>query len=165
MEKTADGDAVRAEVRELLARSASFHKLPVDLQREIARSTVAVAEAVAGDPALHPADFPVFVRDLIHGTFEAIVDASVQQMEAYGELLKAVAGTADEFASGNVKDEAAFEYLSDHTIDPDSDRWPDSVRCLLLPAARAQIAESRQKLLATMVLMGINRIMEQSCDD
>lgn len=31
---------------------------------------------------VHDVDFPAFVRDLIQGTFDAIIDASIQQMEA-----------------------------------------------------------------------------------
>ncbi len=37
--------------------------------------------------------FPTFVADLIKGTFQAIVDASIQQMEAYATLLSNVAKT------------------------------------------------------------------------
>lgn len=165
MDKPADLNVVRAEVRELLERSTSFHKLPPDTQRAIARSTTAVAETLAGDAVLHQVDFPAFVRDLIRGTFEAIVDASIQQMKAYGELLTEVAKTVDAFLSENVDDETAFAYLTDRGLDPHASRWPEAVRCLLLPAARAQVAKSRQQLLATMVLMGINRIKEEHYAD
>jgi len=33
-------------------------------------------------------NFPQFVADLIHGTFDAIVTASIKQMDAYSELLR-----------------------------------------------------------------------------
>src|SRR5262245_28371183 len=46
---------------------------------------------------LNAIDFPSFVASLIQGTFKAIVDASIQQMEAYAELLKNVAKTVDQF--------------------------------------------------------------------
>jgi hypothetical protein len=42
-------------------------------------------------------DFPAFVADLIQGVFDAIVAASIQQAEAYTELLKQVSETVDEF--------------------------------------------------------------------
>lgn len=42
-------------------------------------------------------DFPDFVGDLINGIYDAIVDASIQQMEAYGELAGSVAKTIDDF--------------------------------------------------------------------
>src|SRR3954470_7344747 len=47
-------------------------------------------------------DFPAFVGGLIQNVFQAIVTASMQQMEAYGKLLKAVAQTVDQFAQDNI---------------------------------------------------------------
>ncbi len=47
-------------------------------------------------------DLPVFVASLGQGTFHAIVDASIQQMEAYRELLAAVVKTVGEFTSDNM---------------------------------------------------------------
>ena len=58
-------------------------------------------------------DFPSFVASLIQGTFKAIVDASIQQMEAYAELLKNVAATVDRFMDDNVTDGQAKDYLAD----------------------------------------------------
>lgn len=40
-------------------------------------------------------DFPEFVRALVKGTFQAVVDASRQQMEAYAALLASVARSVD----------------------------------------------------------------------
>ena len=40
-----------------------------------------------------------------------MVDASVQQMEAYGELLVAVAKSVDGFAWDNITDDQARDYL------------------------------------------------------
>ena len=62
---------------------------------------------------LNAIDFPTFVASLIQGTFQAIVDASIQQMEAYAELLKNVAGTVDRFMGDNVTDGQAKDYLAD----------------------------------------------------
>ena len=56
--------------------------------------------------------FPTFVADLIKGTFNAIVDASIQQMEAYGKLLANVAKTVDQFMSENITDTQARDCLS-----------------------------------------------------
>jgi hypothetical protein len=42
-------------------------------------------------------DFPRFVAELMEGVFAAIVDASVQQMDAYSELLDEVAAALGEF--------------------------------------------------------------------
>jgi len=43
-----------------------------------------------------PVELPVFVRALLSGTFQAVVDASVQQMEAYAELVAATARSVDQ---------------------------------------------------------------------
>lgn len=55
--------------------------------------------------------FPTFVADLIKGTFQAIVNASIQQMEAYGTLLANVAKTVDQFMADNITDNQARDYL------------------------------------------------------
>src|SRR5215831_8121500 len=74
---------------------------PVGRAGEVARAT------------LNAIDFPSFVASLIQGTFQAIVDASIQQMEAYAEMLKNVASTVDRFMSDNVSDGMAKDYLAD----------------------------------------------------
>ena len=56
--------------------------------------------------------FPTFVADLIKGTFQAIVNASIQQMEAYGQLLANVAKTVDQFMADNITDNNARDYLA-----------------------------------------------------
>jgi hypothetical protein len=56
--------------------------------------------------------FPTFVADLIKGTFQAIVNASIQQMEAYGNLLSNVAKTVDQFMADNISDNNARDYLA-----------------------------------------------------
>jgi hypothetical protein len=56
--------------------------------------------------------FPTFVADLIKGTFQAIVNASIQQMEAYGNLLANVAKTVDQFMADNITDNQARDYLT-----------------------------------------------------
>src|SRR2546422_5316306 len=47
-------------------------------------------------------DFPAFVASLVHGTFDAIVDASIRQMESYASLVSAVAKSVEEFTADNV---------------------------------------------------------------
>jgi hypothetical protein len=61
---------------------------------------------------LNAVAFPTFVADLIKGTFQAIVDASIQQMEAYGQLLANVAKTVDQFMADNISDNNARDYLA-----------------------------------------------------
>lgn len=61
---------------------------------------------------LNAVAFPTFVADLIKGTFQAIVNASIQQMEAYANLLSNVAKTVDQFMADNITDNQARDYLA-----------------------------------------------------
>jgi hypothetical protein len=56
-------------------------------------------------------DFPKFVSGLIQNVFQAIVDSSIQQMRAYGDLLANVAKTVDQFAQDNITENNARDYL------------------------------------------------------
>jgi hypothetical protein len=64
------------------------------------------------EDTLNAIAFPTFVSDIIQGTFQAIVDASIQQMEAFGELLANVAKTVDEFMTDNISDNQARDWLA-----------------------------------------------------
>lgn len=158
------------------------------------RATGSIARIT--EETLNAIAFPTFVADLIKGTFQAIVDASIQQMEAYGELLTNVAKTVDEFMADNISDGQGKDWLSNAypqvfrmDIDGEGARVttredaPDDaaqtlrrglglnedpglddedIEGMLIPAARRQLARSRQQLLSTMVLMGMNRIVVTS---
>lgn len=107
--------------RELLKRSPAFAALGASHQRELATNMVSVAGYLA-EPAtslpsqandfVRAVDFPDFVAQLIDGVFNAIVSASVQQMHAYGDLLKAVTESIDDFVDCNVTDGQARDYLT-----------------------------------------------------
>jgi len=148
---------------------------------------------------LNAINFPEFVASLIKGTFQAIVDASIQQMEAYADLLKNVATTVDRFMGDNVSEGVARDYLADQydgflirdtaggkpklRVNPQrqaGDEMPsffkdlgfespdqiddEALEQVAVPAARRSLAERRQQTLATMVLMGINRIVVDEGD-
>jgi hypothetical protein len=140
-------------------------------------------------------DFPAFVSQLVHGTFDAVVQSSINQMKAYGELVRSVAMSLNEFRDQNVSVNQGRDHLvqryptmfqistddngnprvsarpgaenasrpdfrSDLGLDEDvEDLDDDTIESKLVPAARDDYARNRQKLLATMVLMGINRIV------
>lgn len=143
-------------------------------------------------------DFPAFVGGLIQNVFQAIVNASIQQMNAYGELLKSVAQTVDQFAADNISLNNARDWLVDRfpgdlgldtsdgegagprlsMINQDDDqaamtRMNQELQLAqpitdlsdteqegrLVQAARVQMARSRQQLLSSMVILGINRIV------
>lgn len=153
----------------------------------------AAANQVASvtESTLNAIAFPTFVADLIKGTFNAIIDASIQQMEAFGELLANVAKTVDEFMADNVTDNNARDWVTSafpsnysldvsgdqpalnatndltdddasrmrRTLNLDEDADLEDVDAVIVPAARRYIAQSRQQMLSSMVLMGINRVI------
>ncbi|QDH70457.1 hypothetical protein [Marilutibacter alkalisoli] len=147
-------------------------------------------------------DFPEFVGGLIQNVFQAIVDATIQQMRAYGELLKSVSQTVDQFASDNISLNNARDWLVDRfpgdlridtsggdgfddaggprlaVVNEDNaegvmtrvsqemqiaqaitDLSDPEQEGRLAQAARMQMARSRQQLLSSMVILGINRIV------
>lgn len=142
-------------------------------------------------------DFPAFVAGLVHGTFDAIVDAAIRQMEAFAELVSAVAKNVDDFTRDNVSSNQARDWLVQHypkelvmdlsqvhtgeavlrvrrtseDDEPPSPTWladfdlagaeltDELVEQSLVPAARRRVGESRMQMLATMVLLGLNRIV------
>jgi hypothetical protein len=142
-------------------------------------------------------NFPKFVADLVHGVFDAIVDSSIKQMNAYADLVKNVAKSVDQYMKDNVTENQARDYLVDKypnhlELDLQGEGGPkvkpkegaddstmpdffadlglpnpspggavdqDAVEQQLVPAARKRLAMDRQQLLATMVLMGVNRLI------
>lgn len=157
-------------------------------------ATAADAGVNALGNMINKADFPGFVGGLIDGVFNAVVTASIDQMQAYAELVANVAKSVDEYMRDNVTEDQARDYLVEKYPDqleadlsgeqgrvkvkPDADdsNVPDFMKELglpfplddldddtveeqLVPAARKRMAMDRQQLLATMVLMGLNRIV------
>jgi len=141
-------------------------------------------------------DFPKFVGGLIQNVFQAIIDASIQQMKAYGELLKSVSQSVDQFAQDNITLDNARSYVADKFPDvlqvapgenggntlamrdvddaetamtrinqelglanPISDISDQEQEARFVQAARLQMARSRQQMLSSMVILGINRIV------
>lgn len=143
---------------------------------------------------INEVDFPGFVAQLVNGTFDAIVDASIRQMESYAELVAAVAKTTEQFTEENVstnqaRDWVAQQYGADVAVllprgsddqlrqpmlvprgEGHSPAWLASygvgdqelsselLESVVLPQARAQLGRERQQLLATLVMMGLNRV-------
>ena len=161
MKKTKIQDSlpiVRSQVKAFLTSSQSFQSLPPDKGKQIARDTANVANYLVSDAGsgadrlVEDVDFPDFVSSLLKGVFDAIVDSSIRQMEAYAKLVAGVAKSLDEFANENISDNEARDHLLD--------RLPDFFRSSTKTKRRTvRLASSRQQLLATMVLMGINRIV------
>ena len=157
-------------------------------------ATAALATRVGG--LMDEINFPAFVASLVHGTFDAIVDASIRQMEAFAGLVSAVAKDVEQFTAENitinqVRDQLAGQYPADLAIDvnatpprlsrrvkdegqqeeePSPPAWladyglagqdltDELIEQQLIPAARRKMGEQRLQLLATMVLLGMNRV-------
>lgn len=144
-------------------------------------------------------DFPAFVASLVHGTFDAIVDTSIRQMESFADLVAAVAKPLDQFTEENVTPNQARDWLVDqHPQDvelthdgsdfklapktraksggedgdePQAPGWladygqdgaelsPELLEEQILPQVREKVAKQRLQTLATMVLLGMNRVI------
>ncbi|HKE18665.1 MAG TPA: hypothetical protein VKB80_27500 [Kofleriaceae bacterium] len=63
--------------------------------------------------ALEAVDFPAFVASLIHGTFDAIVDASIKQIHEYARLVASLSQSLDEFTQDNVSLNQARDTLAE----------------------------------------------------
>ncbi|MEZ5426047.1 MAG: hypothetical protein R2747_07275 [Pyrinomonadaceae bacterium] len=103
----APGEALNAP----LARAAADPPPPPKAEEFSPRAASQVAKITR--ETLNAIAFPTFVADLVKGTFQAIVNASIQQMEAYGNLLANVAKTVDQFMADNITDNQARDYLVD----------------------------------------------------
>lgn len=141
---------------------------------------------------INEVDFPGFVAQLVNGTFDAIVDASIRQMETYSGLVSAVAKTVDQFTEENVSTNQARDWLAARypgdvrLLMPDGERadpglapqaeglqpaWlqdfgvegedltTELIEQRVLPEVRKRIGVERQQLLATMVMLGMNRVV------
>lgn len=177
---------------------------PIVRKKEIIETPVAAAQATKDDnfqtsaanqigrvtkETLNAIAFPTFVADLIKGTFNAIVQSSIQQMEAYTKLIENVSKSVDQFMQSNISDNQAKDFLAqmypehievkggnavprDGTDDKPAPNFQadlnlsdsvsldeDAIQEVLVPAARRRLAQSRHQMLSTMVMMGINRIV------
>ncbi len=63
------------------------------------------------DDTLDAVDFPGFVAGLVTGTFQAIVDATAQQVREYGELVASISQSVDDFSRDNVTPFQVREWL------------------------------------------------------
>lgn len=156
------------------------------------QAAVGAATGRAGDTFANlrqDVNFPQFVADLINGVFNAIVDSSIKQMEAFAEMVKSVAKSAESYAQDEISTGEARAYLKSRfpssvnmsggaieISEDDNGETPDfkasfpnlksdfdpsdeeSVAGLVLEA-KVELARQKQQMLATMVMLGINRII------
>lgn len=165
--------------------------LPSGPRKQATETIAARAGALSDEIA-----FPAFVAGLVHGTFDAVVDSAIRQMESYASLVSAVAKPLEEFTRENVSENQAKDYLvqqypkdlylsldgpptvlprpSDDKENPDTPRSPEwlssfnvggqeltaeLIQDTLIPDAQKRLGRSRQQMLATMVLLGLNRVV------
>lgn len=115
------GAYTAALIQDDWAQSKRLGQTPLLRQRVVSKAAAASEEfdpraasnvAPITRDTLNAIAFPTFVADLVKGTFNAIVNASIQQMEAYGQLLANVAKTVDQFMADNITDNQARDYLA-----------------------------------------------------
>lgn len=58
-------------------------------------------------------DFASFVASLVQGTFDAIVDSSIRQMEAFSALVSSLSQTVEDFSRDNVSTNQVRDWLID----------------------------------------------------
>ena len=105
---------------EALARPFAEGDRPATAGGDFQAQGGAVAAQTGGEALtdiISTADFPGFVGGLVEGVFSAVVQASIDQMEAYATLLQNVAKTADDYMRDNITEDQARDSLVE--------RYPD----------------------------------------
>jgi hypothetical protein len=74
-------------------------------------SGIALGVAQTGQ-LLREVNFPAFVAELVQGVFQAVVDASIQQIRAYGELVQQVTMSLSDFRDQNVTPNQGRDHLA-----------------------------------------------------
>lgn len=100
--------------REKTYRSDTDNQLTTRSLGAQAELQTAATGRVAGitQSTLQAIAFPTFVADLINGTFDAIIGATIKQMEAFQELVANVSKSVNEFMRDNITDNQARDYLA-----------------------------------------------------
>jgi len=171
--------------------AAPVEDTPPSGPRKQATETIAARAGALSDEIA----FPAFVAGLVHGTFDAVVDSAIRQMESYASLVSAVAKPLEDFTRENVSENQAKDWLVQQypkdlylslegppTVlprpsdkdNPDEARSPEwlasfnvggqeltaeLIQETLIPEAQKRLGRSRQQMLATMVLLGLNRVV------
>jgi hypothetical protein len=83
-------------------------------------TTEAAINAASTGAAQVGASFVSFTQGLITGTFKAIIDATIQQMQAYSAMVAELTKSLKEFASTNIDDDAVNVKLAELTFNEGS---------------------------------------------
>jgi len=87
--------------------AAPVEDTPPSGPRKQATETIAARAGALSDEIA----FPAFVAGLVHGTFDAVVDSAIRQMESYASLVSAVAKPLEDFTRENVSENQAKDWL------------------------------------------------------
>lgn len=109
---------------------------PASAKRELASDAIGRRTGALSDEI----DFPAFVASLVHGTFDAIVDTSIRQMQSFAELVAAVAKPLEQFTEENVTPNQARDFLVEQ-YPRDVALNKDGGTPTLVPAARPSLAD------------------------
>jgi predicted nucleotidyltransferase len=156
---------VGAAVASFLASTASFRELTPARQQQVARDTVTIVEYLAergggaANELIREVDFPDFVAGLIQGTFTAIVDSSVQQMEAYGDLMASVASSLGKFRDALTEHDAATQLWKCHLAFGRRQQSANSPSASGAVDPSARPRSERQQLLVRTLMLGIKRVV------
>lgn len=140
----------------------------------------------AGDLAgdfVDSVDFPGFVKDLLKAVFDANLKVTVEQMEAYINLMKSATASISKFVNA-IDDTAAFGYLAENNDDEfsldfddnekdengspkgvltDKDGNPvdigDNAVKAKIMEAKIAMAKEQRALLRETILMGVTRLV------
>ncbi|MFB8788518.1 MAG: hypothetical protein U7123_06635 [Potamolinea sp.] len=134
-----------------------------------------------GSDFIQSVDFPQFVEDLLQAVFDANLNVTIKQMQAYGELMKTATQSLAEFVN-KIDNTAAFGYLAENQSDRFSLTFPDEddkqnkgpsladkkgnkvdlgdneIKAKIMDAKLAMAKEQRA-LLREMLLMGVSRLV------
>ena len=173
-----------AEAAGLSAGMAGAPKKASDLiddQRHL-NKRIDQAGELAGD-FVREVDFPKFVRDLLKGVFDANLEVTLKQMEAYTNLMKAATASISKFVNA-IDNTAAFGYLAENKSDEFSFDFDDEekdengqpkavltdkegnkldigdneIKAKIMDAKIAMAKEQRA-LLRETILMGVTRLV------
>jgi hypothetical protein len=129
-------------------------------------------------------DFPKFVRDLVKGVFDANLEVTLKQMEAFQKLLKSATADVSTFIN-KIDDTAAFGYLAESQPDMFSLGFPDDAETdesgekkpaltdkegnkmdlgdneikAKIMDAKIAMAKEQRAMLREVILMGVTRLV------
>jgi hypothetical protein len=129
-------------------------------------------------------DFPKFVRDLLKGVFDANLEVTLKQMEAFQKLLKSATADVSTFIN-KIDDTAAFGYLAESQPDMFSLGFPDDAETdengekklaltdkegnkmdlgdneikAKIMDAKIAMAKEQRAMLREVILMGVTRLV------